>query len=175
MKSFSVTYANSLFSLAEDDNLVEKIYEELFEITNIFNDNPDYVTLLDSPTIPSSQRILLIDEAFGGCSEYVLNFIKILCEKRCVHLFSECVKAYEKSYNKKLGIEKVTAITAVPMSDEITEKLIAKLEKDYGKKIKLENKVDKSIIGGIILRTENSQTDASLRTRLDAIKAQLSL
>ena len=80
----------------------------------------------------------------------------------------------KKLYNKKNNIENVTAITAVELSDELKAKLISKLEKESGKKIQLETKVDKEILGGIILRTENSQTDASVRARLDAIKAQLS-
>lgn len=175
MKSFSMTYAASLFSLAEEENLEEKIYGELCSLSDVFKENPDYSRLLDSPTIPSAQRIALVDEAFAQTEEYVLNFIKILCEKKSVHLFPECVKAYEKLYNHKLGIEKVTAITAVPLNDSLKEKLVSKLEKEYGKKIKLENKIDKSILGGIILRTDNSQTDASLRTRLDQVKAQISL
>ena len=68
---------------------------------------------------------------------------------------------------------KSAAITAVPLSDELREKLIKKLEKDTGKTIALEQRVDKSILGGIILRTENSQTDASVRARLDAIRTEL--
>ena len=57
---------------------------------------------------------------------------------------------------------------------ELKEKLIKKLEKDTGKTIALELRVDKSILGGIILRTENSQTDASVRARLEGIRAELS-
>ena len=49
-----------------------------------------------------------------------------------------------------------------------------KLEKDYNKKIIAEYKIDKSIIGGIIIRTENSQTDASVKSRLGKMRAVLS-
>ena len=173
MKSFALTYAHSLFSLAEDENITSEIYEELSGVLPLFKENPEYSVLLDSPTIPVSQRLNLIDEAFGTATEYVLNFIKILCEKKCVHLFSDCVREFEKLYNKKNNIEKVTAITAVPLKDELRQKLVLKLEKEWGKKISLETKVDKSILGGIILRTENSQTDASVRARLDRIRTQL--
>ncbi len=174
MKSLAVTYSHSLFSLAEEESIEKEIFGELTEIAEIFKENPDYTVLLDSPTINTSERCLLVDNAFGECSEYVKNFLKILCEKKYIHIFSDCVKEYEKQYNKKLGIEKITAITAVPLSDELTEKLIKKLEKDTGKEISLELKVDSSILGGIILRTENSQTDASVRARLEGIRAELS-
>lgn len=174
MKSTAITYAHSLFSLAEEENKEQEIFEELTELVGIFTENPDYMVLLDSPTVNVSERCNLIDEAFSACGEYVKNFLKILCEKKYIHIFPECVREYEKQYNKKLGIEKVTAITAVPLSDELREKLIKKLEKDTGKTIALAERVDKSILGGIILRTENSQTDASVRARLDGIRAELS-
>lgn len=174
MKSAAITYAHSLFSLAEEENKEQEIFEELTELVGIFTENPEYTVLLDSPTVNVSERCTLIDEAFSVCGEYVKNFLKILCEKKYIHIFPECVKEYEKQYNKKLGIEKVTAITAVPLSDELREKLIKKLEKDTGKTIALELRVDKSILGGIILRTENSQTDASVRARLEGIRTELS-
>jgi len=174
MKSVAITYAHSLFALAEEENKEQGIFEELTELSHIFRENPEYAVLLDSPTVNVKERCSLIDSAFSQCSEYVKNFLKILCEKKYIHIFPECVKEYEKQYNKKLGIEKVTVITAVPLSDELREKLIKKLEKDTGKKIALELRVDESILGGIILRTENSQTDASVRARLDGIRAELS-
>lgn len=174
MKSVAVTYAHSLFSLAKDEGLSEQIFAELKEIFLVFKENSEYAALLDSPTVKLEERLSLIDEAFAGCNEYVKNFLKILCEKKYVHLFPECVKEFEKQYNKDSGIEKITAITAVPLGKELRDKLIKKLEKEYGKKINLDCKIDASILGGIILRTENSQTDASVRARLDGIRTMLS-
>ncbi len=173
MKSLSLTYAHSLFSLAEDEGLIEKIYEELKSLFEIFSENSEYITLLDSPTIPADKRFELIDEAFAPYMEYVTNLIKILCEKRRVFLLTDCIKEYEKLYNEKIGIKRVTVITATPLSESLKEKLVNKLEKEWDKKIDLTTKVDKSILGGIVLRTDNSQTDASVRTKLELIKAQI--
>ncbi|MBQ3022837.1 MAG: F0F1 ATP synthase subunit delta [Clostridia bacterium] len=173
MKSLAMTYAHSLFSLAEDEGLVDKIYEELISISKIFSENPDYEVLLDSPTIPAEKRFELIDEAFNPYMEYVTNLIKILCEKRRIHILRDCVKEYDKLYYEKLGIKRVTAITATKLSDELREKLIKKLEQEWGKKVELAQKVDPSILGGIVLRTDNSQTDASVRTKLEQLKAQI--
>ncbi len=173
MSSFSSVYAASLFSLAQDENKTDSIMEELKEVGAILAENKDYPKLLDTPTLPLEERLGLIDKAFSGAEEYVLNFIKLLCEKKCTHTFSDCVKQYEKLYNKVNNIEKITVITAVPLSDALKEKLVSKLEKEYSKTIVPEYRVDKKILGGIVIRTENSQTDASVRSRLDAIRAQI--
>lgn len=173
MKSLALTYAHSLFSLAEDEGLVEKIYEELMSISEILSENPDYEVLLDSPAIPAQKRFELIDEAFAPYMEYVVNLIKILCEKRRIHILRDCAKEYDKLYYEKLGIKRVTAITATSLSDELREKLVKKLEAQWDKKVELTEKVDPSILGGIVLRTDNSQTDASVRTKLEQLKVQI--
>lgn len=173
MKPLSTVYAASLFSLADEENVLPEIMDELSALGSIFEDNADYASILDSPTLPLSSRLALIDEAFSDAHEYIKSFIKILCEKKCVHLFGECIRYFEKLYNKKYNIENVTVITAAPLSDALREKLRAKLSKDLGKEIILDLKVDKNLLGGLIIRTENSQTDASVRARLDAIRKQL--
>lgn len=174
MKSLSLMYASSLFALADEENITKKIMDELNTLCAVFSENREYLSLLDSPVISLKERIALADEALFSAHEYTKNFIKILCEKRRAHLFFDCVSHFEKLFNRKHNIEKVTVITAVPLSDVLTEKLRLKLERDFLKKIIIDKKVDKSLIGGIIIRTENSQTDSSVRARLDAVKAQLS-
>ena len=102
-----------------------------------------------------------------------MNLIKILCEKRRIAIFRDCIKEYDKLYYEKLGIKRVTAITAVALSDELREKLIKKLELEWNSKIEFTEKVDPSILGGIVLRTDNSQTDASVRSKLEQLKVQI--
>ncbi len=173
MNSSAFVYAASLFSLAEEENKLDSVMEELNLLAVIFEENKEYKDILDSPVIPVSERLCLIDKAFSDVDEYIVNFLKILCEKKLVHLFNSSVKQFEKLYNKKNNIEKVTVITAVPLSDALKEKLVAKLSEEYSKNIVPEYKIEKEILGGIIIRTENSQTDASVRSRLDAIRAQI--
>ena len=174
MKSFSLTYAEALFALCNEEGKADKVMEELYQVSSVIKENREYAVILDSPAISLEERLSLIDTAFKDAEEYVINFIKILCEKKCVHILKDCIKQYEKIYNKERNIENVTVITAVPLSDSLREKLTSKLEKESGKKIILDLKVDKSLLGGIVLRTENSQTDASVRARLEAVRKALS-
>ena len=173
MTQVSSVYAASLFSLAQDENKTDALLKELKEVCSLFNENKDYSAILDSPVIPLKERHGLIDEAFRDADEYVINFIKILCAKKKAHTFPECVKQYENLYNKANNIEKVTVVTAVELSNTAKEKLVKKLEDVYSKNILPEYRIDKGILGGIIIRTENSQTDASVRSRLEALKAHI--
>ena len=75
-------YGGSLYELAQEEHLEEKILSEMKEIRALLRENPEYPRLLSEPSIPRKERIGLIDAAFGSQAEpYLVNFIKLLCEK----------------------------------------------------------------------------------------------
>lgn len=75
-------YGGSLYELAAEEHLEEEILSEMKEIRALFRENPEYPRLLSEPSIPRKERIGLIDAAFGSQAEpYLVNFIKLLCEK----------------------------------------------------------------------------------------------
>ena len=69
----------------------------------------------------------------------------------------------------------MTVITSIPLKPDLKARLIKKLEQKSGKTVKLNEKVDPSIIGGIILRMGNSQIDNSIKGRLEAVAQQLKI
>ena len=98
-----------------------------------------------------------------------LEEIRDVIRKCSVHLFFSLVDAYKKA----CGTQHVTAVTAVAMTADEKQKLETVLRKKRKKEIELENEVDPSILGGIILRFSDSQTDASLKGRLEKAKYDL--
>ncbi|MEG1896392.1 MAG: ATP synthase F1 subunit delta, partial [Oscillospiraceae bacterium] len=104
---------------------------------------------------------------------YVLNFIKVMLERKAVNMLTESFEAYEEIYNKHYNIEKVVATTAVELSQELRKKLMDKLAATTGKTILLENRVDKDCLGGVVLKFSDTQLDDSIEQKLKAIKAEL--
>ena len=76
-------------------------------------------------------------------------------------------------YYQKKNILEVTATTVQPLSDKLRKKLVDKLQSVSGKTVILHEKLDKSILGGIVLRYANTEIDSSVKTKLDNIKAQI--
>ena len=77
-------YGGSLYDLAAEEGLDERILGELDGVTALLNGDAEYLHLLSIPSIPKKERCALLDEAFRGQVHlYVLNFMKLLCEKRC--------------------------------------------------------------------------------------------
>ena len=116
----------------------------------------------------------LLDEIFKDKTDrYMLNFLKIMTDRKAVRYIKAALECYVQIYNKHYGIEKGVAVTAVPMSDALQKKLTEKLSAVCGKTILLENKVDKSAIGGVVLEMGDVQLDSSIALKLKKIKEEL--
>lgn len=167
-------YGGSLYDLAAEEGLETRILGELDEVVKIFKANPDYLRLLSTPSIPKKERCGLLDEALRDQVHlYVLNFLKILCEKGTLRELPGCARAYRIRYNKAHGILEATATSAVLLTAEQTASLHAKLEKLTGKTIDLKTKVDAKVLGGIRLDIEGTELDGTVQNRLAALRKDI--
>ena len=100
MTQAAKVYGGSLYDLAAEEKLAGQIMEQMNEIRQIFRENPEYLKLLGEPAIPQEERIKMLDEAFGGQVElYLLNFLKLLCEKKILREFAGCCEEFTRRYN----------------------------------------------------------------------------
>ena len=75
-------YASALFTLAVEEGKQKEYFASLETVKTVFAENGEYMDFLNSFSIPKSERIDAIEEAFGrSIEEYVVSFIKLLCEK----------------------------------------------------------------------------------------------
>lgn len=167
-------YGQSMYELAVSEGLSEELLHELLAVRDIFRDNPDYITLLSEPSIPRATRVGLVDEALGkDVHEYVTSFIKVLLERGLLRSFYSCVKRYEDSYNKDHGIEEAVVVSAVKLSEAELTKLTARLSSMSGKKVKIREKVDPSILGGVRVELSGKLYDGSVQGRLSELRKRV--
>ena len=166
-------YGKALFLITEEDGSTERVLDDLKIARSVFKTNPDYEKLLDSPAISKDERVSLADAAFSSLNEYLLNLIKILCERREVRIFDKVCDSFVAYYDESRGIERVEAVTAVPMTSAQLSALMKKLGEHLGKRIIVKNTVEPSMLGGVKLRYSGIQLDGSVKTRLDKFEASL--
>lgn len=168
-------YGGSLYDLATEENLTEPILEELKEIKGIFRENPDYLSLLNEPSIKKDERIGLIEQAFGSeCQRYLVSFLKLLCERNMLGEFEGCYETYRKRFNADNNIAEAVVTSAVALSDEQLKTLGEKLEKKSGKKISLETRIDPKVLAGIKVELDGVMYDGTVSGRLEGISRKLS-
>lgn len=170
----SERYALSLYEVAKECGQAESFYEELSQVAKVFEEYPEYLKLLTTPSIPLPEKQETLKKVFGGkVHDYVLNFLLLLTEKRRIGLISEIRKAYQDQFYFEEGIAEVVAVTASPLGKGLLGKLRDKMCAVTKKKVILRNEVDPKLIGGIVVRIDNRQVDTSVRTRLAEIAQQM--
>ena len=174
MTQVGSVYGEALYTLALEEGLTTVIGEELSALEQSFRAEPDFIRLLSTPNLSVQERCNILDDSFRGkVQPYVLNFLKILTEKGYMRHFFDCCKAFEESYNRDNGILPVTAITAVSLNPAQAEKLTEKLCQITGKQVKLHNRVDPNVLGGVRLDYDGKRLDDTVSHRLDAVRSLL--
>ncbi len=166
-------YAKALFLLAEEKGAMEPILSDLRQIEAALAEEPEYASLLDSPSLSREEKDALIEEAFAVVDADLRSFLKILCGKHALYTLSRTADAYEAFCDEAMGILRAEAITALPLTEAQSERIVSRLQKQTGKTVVLKNTVDASVLGGIKLRFMGKQLDASLKNRLEAIRESL--
>lgn len=166
-------YGRALFMLTEETARTEIAVNDIKAVQKVLSENPEYVKLLDTPALPKEEKLLLIDKAFSKVDIYLVNLIKILCESHSVYIFDKTAEMFFELYDEARGIERVEAVTAIPLSDDQKKKLASKLAAITGKQIIIKNTVSKEILGGIQIRYSGKQIDGSVKTRLDSFEKSL--
>lgn len=174
MTEIATTYGQALYELAKDESLSAELLAQLGVVGELFAQNGDFVRLLQTPSIPKQERVQVVDTCLrASVHPYVLNFVKILTEKGYIKHFTDCCAYFRQQYNQDNGILTVTAVTKLPLSDELRKKLSDKISAITDKTVDLVCKVDPDVLGGVRLDFDGKSVDGTVRHRLEDIRSIL--
>ncbi|MBQ4640125.1 MAG: ATP synthase F1 subunit delta [Clostridia bacterium] len=175
MTDLAREYGEGLYELCLEEKLDEQVLEQMQMLKSCFHDAPDFLRLLSNMALPKEERCGIIERTLRGqVHSYVINFLKILCERNLLHQFNGCEEAYRMRFNQDHAVMEAVVTSALALSSEQREKMIARLEQMTGKAINLKEKVDASLIGGVVLEMDGKRYDNTLRHRLEGLQNILS-
>ena len=174
MTKIARLYGGSLYDLAVSEGIAEELKEQTVQIRQLFRENPQYLKLLSEPSISLDERRGLIDAAFGTSAEkYLVNFIKLLCEKGYLGEFAGCCDEFMRRYNADHNITQAVVTSAVALTDEQMAALTKKLSDKSGKEVFLTNQVNPLVIGGLRVEIDGEELDGTVKGRLTGISRRL--
>jgi F-type H+-transporting ATPase subunit delta len=165
-------YAKAAFDFAVEANAIESWLEQLSFAAQVSQDNTIQTYLSGDVSVEQAITLFL-----NVCGEQVeskgQNFLKILAENhrllalpQVLEQFCELKAEYEKTVN-------VDVTSAVELESTQTETLSTALEKRLARKVKLNCKVDKSIISGLIIQAGDMVIDGSVQGKLNRLSQSL--
>lgn len=167
----TVRYAKALFSLAKEKGLLNRLKADIETVAEICVKSPEFILFIESPVVKTSKKIQLFSEIFSGSAhELTLKFLILVTENKRELFIPDICRNFLDLIRKDAGIRTAVITTATQLPAETIEKARRILEREFNWKIELTGKVNPEILGGIILRVEGRQYDASLATQLKKLK-----
>jgi F-type H+-transporting ATPase subunit delta len=167
-------YSHALFHLVREKGLVDQADTQFAEIDKLVTADRNLMQFLLAPHVLESDKVNLVKRIFEGRIEPLfLNFLFVLIEKHRIGFFHEIVEEFRALVDEAKGVAVAEVTTVVPMTDDAREQLIEKLARKTGKKIELEEKVDPSIIGGMIVKVGDQVIDGSVQYGLSELREEL--
>lgn len=164
-------YALALYEACVEVDNVEIVLQQLKEIVDEMDSNKDFMKIIENPQISKFHKKRIFKELFEDTIETeLLNFLLLTIEKDRILFLKEKYYQFKNIYLEANNIMIAEVKTAIPLSIEERNTLKRVLEKKYNKNIVLKEKVDESIIGGIIVRVGNEIIDGSVKDRLAKFK-----
>lgn len=172
--AIAVRYAKAFFATAKEKSLLDSLKTDIELVFSVCTESADFILLLESPIVKTSKKAQLISSIFKGkVNKLTLSFLMLITEnKREIHIPGIC-RNFLGLTRKDQNIKSALLTTA----SEIDSKSIKKIEQLLGKElnatIELSTNIKPEIIGGLILRLDDKQYDASVATQLNKIKQKL--
>jgi len=132
--------------------------------------------VFENPAIATDQKVAILDKmnAKLGMQKELRNFIAILIRNDRIANVHEVVEAYRAELEQREGIREAEILTARELNEQERAGLLAGVGRLAGGKVKASFKLDKSILGGTIVRIGSTVYDGSVKGRLERLRETLS-
>lgn len=169
-KRAAIRYAKAILSIAQNNDRTDKISNEMNQILATINSNANINDVLKSPIVKMSDKTSLVVSLFGHFGPEVKQLFTVLADNKRIGLLKDVAIKYNQLFDESCDRIHATVKTAVPMGSKLELKMREKLKTLSDSKISLTKIIDKSIIGGFILRVGDYQYDASVSHQLNKLK-----
>ena len=166
-------YAKAAFEYARDANALAAWSEGLKAAAEIVAD-PRVTPLTKSPAWAASDLVSLITDVAGGKFDAGMqNFVRVLAENHRLLLLPEIAAHYEALRSAVENTIDVEVVSAVPLDAAQADKLKEALSARLKRKVRLQNSVDATLLGGAVVRAGDLIIDGSLKGRLQRLATEL--
>lgn len=166
-------YATALFEITED-NKAEVVMQNLIFIDETLRTNEQLFSFFNNPIITRDDKKDVAQKIFAiHIEKDVLDLLFVLIDNARIDAFNEIVNQYSSQFNIKENIIKPNIISAVELTEEQKQKVIAKLQNKLNKQIIPNYIIDENIIAGMIIEIDDKVIDFSLKEKFEQVQKQL--
>lgn len=174
MEEIARVYAKALFDVAKEKDKLDDVHEQLGQFADALEESPDMQAFFFSPYFSSADKQEGISKAVSGAESELVNFLELLAEKHRMPVLFAVRRAFDELYAEERKRIAVTLTSAVELDPKVVKKVGEEIKRQTGREIEIETTVDEGVLGGLVLQVGNKVLDASVRSKLDRLRREIS-
>ncbi len=165
-------YATALFDLADQEKALDAVADDLTALKALLAESEDLQTLARNPVYSreDQQRALeaILDKT--GSHKLIRNLVGVMINNRRLFVLDVVIERFLADLARRRGQVSAVVTSARPLKDTQVTEITNELKKVYGKGVVVDQQVDPSLIGGLVVRVGSRMVDNSMRTKLNRLE-----
>jgi F-type H+-transporting ATPase subunit delta len=165
-------YADAAFELGRGDRSLDAWQRDLESVREAFG-RPELLSLVEHPAVRFAEKEKVLRRVLDGIGSDPMSLVLLMVRRGRPGAVVPMIARFEELLRRERGIELADVRTALPLDDEQRTAIEERLQEITRSTIEIRETVDESLIGGISVRIGDTLYDASVRTRLERLRARL--
>ena len=167
-------YARAMLDLSAAQGREDDLLAELQDLGRAVENDAELATFLASPLVSSEARAEVLEKVFRRrASDLLVDALEVINQHGRLGLVPAIAAAYRDEFRELRGLVDVRVTTAVPLGEAQRAGLSRAIAKFTGKQPELIERVDPSILGGLVVEVAGQKIDTSLASRLHDVGTDL--
>jgi F-type H+-transporting ATPase subunit delta len=173
MEEIAEVYARSLFEVAKEHDVLDRVHDELGEFAEALSDDRTLQVFLFSPYFSSSEKRDGVTKVVSDADERTVNFLELLAERHRMPAIFRIKREFDALWADENQLLPVTVTSAVELDEGLVEDIGKRIQDQTGRKVELSSNVDPEVLGGLMVRVGNMVLDGTVRNRLERLRKQV--
>ena len=176
MSSYNIAtrYANALMELATEKNVLKQVADDMELVFNGIAYSKELRTILKSPVIKTEKKESILNEIFKNkIGDVSANFLQFVIKKNRENLIYDILKRFKELYYLKINRVEANVTSSVELTEQQKDQLQDSLEQFTQKDVTSIFSIDDSIIGGFVVKINDTVFDASIKQQLNKLRKKL--
>lgn len=170
----AIRYAQSLLELATERKQEEALEKDMITMYNVIDETPEFRAFLKNPIIKEDKKNQVMDAVFGKhVSELAIKFVHLIVKNKREKELKEICLAYIDLFKKQRNILVAELTASTKLDDSTKETIMKKIREIHDGEIELVQKIDSNLLGGFVLKIDDKQLDATIASKLRALRKEL--
>jgi F-type H+-transporting ATPase subunit delta len=171
-------YASALADVVTGDRSTLRPQEAVTELRSfeaLLKESPELQNALTTPAVPVNRKRAVVGRFVEmlKLSPIARNFLFVLIDHRRITSLPEIIHSFEQIVDERLGFARADVASSRELTEPQRKAVTAQLERLTGKRIRMQFRVDESLLGGVVARIGSTIYDGSLRGQLASLEHRL--